>query len=54
MKQLKNNQSDIRKLFEQEQEDYFKPTRVGNFWNINYIEYDGRGDINKNLVVKEY
>ena len=30
---------DIRTLFEQD-DDYHKPTRVGNFWNNNYIEYE--------------
>ena len=30
---------DIRTLFEQEEEDHFKPQRVSNFWNNNYIEY---------------
>ena len=30
---------DIRTLFEQQEEkDYYKPIRVGNFWNNNYIE----------------
>ena len=27
----------IRTLFEQE-EDYYEPKRVSNFWNNNYIE----------------
>ena len=30
---------DIRVLFEQE-EDYHKPLRAGNFWNNNYVEYE--------------
>ena len=29
---------DIKTLFKQEC-DYYKPIRVGNFWNNNYIEY---------------
>ena len=29
---------DITILFEQE-EDYYKPEKVSNFWNNNYIEY---------------
>ena len=28
---------DIQNLFEQE-DDYYKPIRVGNFWNNNYIK----------------
>ena len=45
---------DIRALFEQEEKDYYKPTRVGNFWNTNYNEHESSGDRNKNLSVKEY
>ena len=33
-------------LFEQEG-DYWKPVRVGNFWNNNYINYESNGDRNK-------
>ena len=40
-------------LFEQEH-DYYKPTRIGNFWNNNYIIYESSGDRNKNLSLKEY
>ena len=36
------------------QDDYYKPTRVGNFWNNNYIKYESNGDRNKNVSVKEY
>ena len=43
---------DIRTLFNQE-DDYYKPIRVGNFWNSNYIEYESSGDRNQNLSVKE-
>ena len=31
---------DIKKLFEQQEEDYHKPVRVGNFYRNNYIEYE--------------
>ena len=44
---------DIRILVEQE-DDYFKPKRVGNFWNNNYIEYESKSGRNKNILVKEY
>ena len=30
---------DIRTLFEQQEEDCYKPERVSNFWNNNYIKY---------------
>ena len=45
---------DIRTLFEQEETNYYKPIRVGNFWNNNYSEYESSVDSNKNLSVKEY
>ena len=45
---------DVRGLFEQEQEDYYKPKRVSNFWNNNYIEYESNGDKNRNLSLDEY
>ena len=45
---------DIGTLFEQEEKDYYEPRRVGNFWNINYIEYESSGDRHKNVSVKEY
>ena len=40
-------------LYEQEG-NYYKPTRVDNFWTNNYIEYRSYGDRNKNLPLKEY
>ena len=44
---------DIRTLFEQE-EDYYKPKTVNNFWNHNYTEYDSNGDKARNLLLDEY
>ena len=44
---------DIRTLFEQE-DDYYKSMKVGNFWNNNHIKYESNGDKDKNLSVKEY
>ena len=32
----------------------YKPIRVGNCWNSNYIDYERNGDRNGNLSVKEY
>ena len=43
---------DIRTLFEEE--DCYKPKRVSNFWNNNYVKYESNGDINKNLSLEEY
>ena len=46
---------DIRNLFEYiEEENYYKPVRVSNFWKNNYIEYESKGDRNKKLSVEEY
>ena len=45
--------TDIRTLFKQE-DYYYKPTRVGNFLNNNYIRYKSSGDRNKTPSVKEY
>ena len=42
----------IRTLFKQE-DDYYKPIRLGKFWNNNYIKYESSGDRNKNLSIKE-
>ena len=47
--------TDIRINFDQEQEeDYFEPKTVRNFWNNNYIEYETNGDKNRNLALGEY
>ena len=45
---------EIRTLFEQEDEDYYKPGRVSDFWNNNYTEYKSNGDKNRNLSLDEY
>ena len=45
---------DIRTLFEQEEDDYYKSERVSNFWNNNHIEYESNGDKNRNLSLDEY
>ena len=57
-KEIKANKdripSDIKNLFEHEEENYYKPVRVNNFWSNNYIEYESNGDRNKTLSVEEY
>ena len=45
---------DIRTLFEQQAEDYYKPKRVSNIWKNNYIEYESNGDKNRNLSLVKY
>ena len=45
--------NNIRRLFDQD-EDYYVPKSVNNFWNNNYIEYESNGDKNRNLSFDEY
>ena len=45
---------DIKNLFEHEEENYYKPVRVNNFFSNSYIEYESKGDRNKTLSVEEY
>ena len=46
---------DISILIEnEEEENYYKPVRVSNFWSNKYIEYESNGDTNKTLSVEEY
>ena len=33
---------------------YYKPKRVSNYWNNNYIEYESNSDKNRNLSLDEY
>ena len=48
--QLKQNINNITKLFEhEEQENYYKPVRVSNFWSNNYIDYENNGDRKKSI-----
>ena len=43
----------IRKLFVHEEENFYKPARVDNFWSNNYIEYENNGDRNKAISVEQ-
>ena len=45
---------DIRTLFEQEEKVYYKPKRVSNLWNNNYIEYESNDNKNRNLSLDKY
>ena len=40
---------DVKALFEEDDDKSYKPKRVSNFWNINYIKYESNDDRNKNL-----
>ena len=45
---------DIKNIFQHEEENYYKPIRVNNFWSNNCIEYESKGDRSKTLSVEEY
>ena len=48
---------DIRNLFENEGEYYYKPVGVGNFWSNNYIEYESIADrktLSIETIIKRY
>ena len=32
----------------------YKPERVSNFWNNNYVEYESNSNRNRNLSLEEY
>ena len=40
---------DIKNLFQHEEENYYKPVRVSNFWGKSYTEYESNSDKNKTL-----
>ena len=48
----------IKNLFEHEEENYYKPIRVNNFWSNDYIECESNGAIEikhyqlKNILIK--
>ena len=39
----------IEKLFSKINEDYYKPMKTKDAFNDNYIQYESRGDKDKNL-----
>ena len=46
---------DITNLFEhEEQENYYKPIRVSNYWSNNYNEYQSKDDRNKTLIILDH
>ena len=44
----------IKNLFGHEEENYYKPLIINDFWSISYIEYESNSDRNKTLLVEEY
>ena len=54
IKAIKENRiGDIKKLFKQK-EDYYKPVKVSNFWENNYIGNESKEDRNENLSLNKY
>ena len=51
-KYLDRTISYIGNLFEYEEENYYKPVRINNFWSNNYIEFESNSDKNKTLSVE--
>ena len=45
---------DIKNLFGEVDEDYYKPIKIKSASNGNYIKYESKGDKDKNLLPKEY
>ena len=45
---------DVKNLFDDIDEDYYKPIGIGNAFSSNYIEYQSNGDKDRILSVKEY
>ena len=45
---------DIKNLFEQTEEDYCKPVRVGTFYSNDKMEYESNGAVNKMQSIKKY
>ena len=45
---------DIKNLFEHEEGIYYKPVRVSNFWNKNFVEYESNNGKSNTLSVEEY
>ena len=44
----------IEKLLNKINEDYYKPTKTRGAFDDNYIEYESRGDKDKNLSLEDY
>ena len=45
---------EIRNLFDEVDEDYYKPIKTKSAFNGNYVEYESKGDKNKHLSPEEY
>ena len=54
LKSIREGIRDIINLFDEINEDYYKPVKTKSAFNNNYIEYESREDKDKNLSPKEY
>ena len=45
---------DIKAIFEEQEEDYYKCRRLSNFCNNDYVEYEINGNKNRNLSPDKY
>ena len=45
---------DIRNFFDHEDENYYKPVKIDNFWSRNHIDYESNSEKNKTLSIAEY
>ena len=46
--------SQIENLFNKINEDYYKPIKTNRTFNDNYMEYESRGDKDRNLSLEDY
>ena len=44
----------IENLFEKIDEDYYKPIKTNGAFNDNYMEYESRGDKDRNFLLEDY
>ena len=44
----------IENLFNEINEDYYRPIKTKGAFNDNYMEYESRGDKDKNLSIEDY
>ena len=44
----------MENLFEEINEDYYKPIKTKGAFNNNYMEYESRGDKDKNVSINDY
>ena len=54
---IKNGKEEDEKGYQKEEENYYKPVKVNNFWSNNYLEYKSKtGKIEyyrlKNILIK--